>query len=124
MKSTGPFKIRKIAVKDYGCHCATFLVECYLKGRRVRKKFQRHDEAIGEQASLDIESGKSDAALRVAPTRLSATEIAEAEFCFRRLGEAATTRQFSRMDTNPEPRTRSVCDRPWDLDLRPRLADN
>jgi integrase len=90
MKSTGPFKIRKIAVKDHGCHYVTFLVEGYLNGRRVRKKLQRHDEAMSVKARLDIESGNSDAALRVAPTRLSSSEIAEAEFCFRRLGERAS----------------------------------
>jgi hypothetical protein len=70
MRSTGPFKIRKIAVKDHGCHYVTFLVEGYLNGRRVRRKFQRHDEAMGEKARLDIETGNSEAALRVAPTRL------------------------------------------------------
>ena len=90
MKSTGPFKVRKIAVKDHGCHYVTFLVEGYLHGRRIRKKFQAYDEAIGEKSRLDIESGNSDTALRVAPTRLSTSEIAEAEFCFRRLGGGAS----------------------------------
>src|SRR5580658_527841 len=85
MRSTEPFAIRKIAVKDHGCRYETFLVEGYLNGRRVRRKFQRHEEAIGEKAKLDIEAGNSDAALRVVPTRLSEAQLAEAEFCFQRL---------------------------------------
>jgi len=44
MKSTGPFRIRKIEVRDHGCRYATFLVEGYLGGRRVRRKFQRYEE--------------------------------------------------------------------------------
>lgn len=90
MKSTGAFKIRKIAVKDHGCRYITFLVEGYLNGRRVRKKFQSHEFAVGEKTRLDIEAGNSNAALRVAPTRLSNTQIAEAEFCFKRLHDRAS----------------------------------
>lgn len=90
MRSTEPFTIRKIAVRDHGCHYETFLVEGYLNGRRVRKKFQRHEEAIGEKAKLDVDVANSEAALRVIPTRLSEAQIAEAEFCFRRLHERAT----------------------------------
>jgi hypothetical protein len=90
MKSTGPFKIRKIKVKDHGCHYVTFLVEGHLNGRRLRKKFQRYDEAVGEKGRLDIEAGNSEAALRVAPTRLSDKQIAEAEYCFGRLRERAS----------------------------------
>jgi integrase len=87
MKSTEPFKIRKIAVNDHGCHYETFLVEGYLNGCRVRRKFQRHEEAIGEKAKLDIDARNSGAALHVVPTRLSEAQIAEAEFCFRRLDD-------------------------------------
>lgn len=85
MRSTEPFTIRKIAVQDHGCHYETFLVEGYLNGHRVRRKFQRHEEAIGEKAKLDIDAGNAGAALRVIPTRLSEAQIAEAEYCFRRL---------------------------------------
>lgn len=68
MRSTEPFNIRKIAVKDHGFNYVTFLVEGYLNGRRVRRKFQRHEEATGEKAKLDIQAGNSGAAIRVAPT--------------------------------------------------------
>ncbi len=61
MKSTGRFTIRKIAVKDHGCHYVTFLVEGYSNGHRIRKKFQRHEEALGEKARLEIESGNAEA---------------------------------------------------------------
>jgi len=90
MKTTGPFRIRRIEVKDHGCHYVTFLVEGYLRGKRVRKKFQGHEEAIGEKDRLDIAAGNSEAALHVAATRLSDTQLAEAEFCFRRLKDRAS----------------------------------
>jgi len=90
MKSTEPFRIRKFAVKDHGCRYVTFLVEGNLNGRRVRKKLQCYDKAVGEKARLDIDAGNSESALRVAPTRLSNRQIAEAEFCFKRLNDRAS----------------------------------
>jgi hypothetical protein len=90
VKFPGPFKIRKIAVKDHGCHYETFLVEGYLQGSRIRRKFQRREEAIGEKARLEIEAGNAKAAMRVVPTRLNEAQIAEAEFCFRRLGDRSS----------------------------------
>ncbi len=89
MRSIEPSTIRKITVHDHGCHYETFLVEGYLNGCRVRRKFQRHEEAIGEKAKLDIGCRE----LRGCPTGgpnppvSEAAQIAEAEYCFRRLGE-------------------------------------
>jgi hypothetical protein len=90
MSSQSPFRIRKVQVTDRGCRYVTFLVEGYLNGQRVRKKYQDYGEAAAAKATLDIRAGNAESALRLTSTRLSDPQIAEAEFCFRRLGERAS----------------------------------
>ena len=40
MNSPGNFRIRRVAMIDRGFHYETYLVEGYLSGQRVRRKFQ------------------------------------------------------------------------------------
>jgi integrase len=64
---------------------ATFRLSGWLDGRRIRKQFKSHEEALGEKNRLEVMAANAgEVTARV--TRLSAAQLAEAEAAFVMLG--------------------------------------
>jgi integrase len=85
-KKSGRFTIKAVKVTCHGFTYETFLLSGWLNGRRVRKHFKSREEALGEKNALEVESANAGGEIRARNTRLSASQLAEAEAAFARLG--------------------------------------
>ncbi len=71
-----------------------FRVAGWLDGRRVRKNFPTHAEAVAERQTLEIHRLQSETGIRTAATRLTDEQLHEAEAAFRRLAAAPKSLGF------------------------------
>ena len=71
-----------------------FRVSGWLDGKRVRKNFPTHAEAVAERQTLDIHRVQSETGIRTTATRLTDAQIHEAEAAFRRLADKPKSLSF------------------------------
>jgi len=71
-----------------------FRVAGWLDGKRVRKNFTNHAAAVAERQTLEIHSLQSDTDIRTTATRLTDSQLHEAESAFRRLTDAPKSLSF------------------------------
>ena len=71
-----------------------FRVAGWLDGKRVRKNFATHAEAVAERQTLDIHRVQSETGIRTTATRLTDMQIHEAEAAFRRLADKSKSLSF------------------------------
>lgn len=69
-------------------------VDGRLHGVRIRKNFKTREEAIGEQAALELKALQLATGMRAAPTVLTDQQLREAEAVFHRLGNTARPLSF------------------------------
>lgn len=82
------FKIKPATIRNGGFTYETFRLTGWLNGQRIRKNFKSRDEAEGEKLRLEIEAG--NAAVRSIITRLTETQVAEAESAITQLAGKAS----------------------------------
>jgi len=85
--NSASFAIRRINAREHGCRYQTFQLVGYLDGHRVRKRFKSRAEALGEKNRLEVAVANRDGAIKTVTTRLTSTQLAEAEAVFSRIGE-------------------------------------
>lgn len=86
----GEFRIREMVAKERGRRYVRYQLVGYLNGERVRKRFESHDEAIGEKRRLEVLAANTGE-IRAANTRLSHEQLAESEAAFARLAGRSLT---------------------------------
>lgn len=84
-KRHGSFQIRALRVTVADFSYATYRVEGWLDGKRVRRQFKIEAEARAEKLRLEVQAA-NEASMRSAVTRLTEQQLAEAESAVRRLG--------------------------------------
>jgi hypothetical protein len=89
-KRSGKFVLKQVRTASNGVTYDTFLLSGWLDGCRIRKHFKDRDEALGEKNALEIEA-ENGSEIRVRATRLSPTQLAEAEAAMTRLGRQSLT---------------------------------
>ena len=80
------FKIKTVTVSERGFTYRTHRLTGWLNGRRIREQFRNRDEAEGRKNALEVEASNAVSGTRARVTRLSETQLAEAESAFARLG--------------------------------------
>ena len=71
-----------------------FRVTGWLDGKRIRKNFRTHAEAVAERQTLEIHCLQSETGIHTAVTRLTDNQLHEAEAAFRRLEGAPKSLTF------------------------------
>lgn len=85
LKGVG-FRIRKIIAKERGSEYVRFQVVGYLAGKRVRMRFETKDLAMGEKNRLEVRAANSNEGVASRNTRLSDSQLSDAEAAIHRLG--------------------------------------
>jgi integrase len=83
----GGFRTQKVRLTQHGVTYSTFELTGYLAGERIRKRFKTRELAEGERNRLEVAAANDDGAIKTVTTRLTPTQLAEAEAVFARLGE-------------------------------------
>lgn len=79
-------RIKTATVRCNGVTYRTHLVIGSLAGRRIREQFKSRDEAEGRKNELEVEAANLSGSTRARTTRLTESQLAEAESAFTRLG--------------------------------------
>lgn len=85
-KRNGRFTVTEVSRTEHRVTYSTFLVRGWLNGRRIRKQFKDRAEAHDEKLALEIEAANLGGEIRPRNTRLSVSQLIEAEAAFTRLG--------------------------------------
>lgn len=84
---SGEFTIKRATLVEKGFEYQTFKVSGWLNGQRVRKQFKSREEAVGAVNALQVQAANADGAIRTAITRLTESQVAQAEAAFARIGD-------------------------------------
>ncbi len=85
-KKADGFTIEKQTLSNHGFTYDSYLLRGWLNGQRVRRQFKNRTEAFHAKTELEIEAANLDGNTRSRVTRLSESQLAEAEAAFTRLG--------------------------------------
>ncbi len=86
-RAPGQFKITPVTVTTDGYEYPTFRVSGWLNGQRIRKNFKSRAEAQGEKQRLEVAAANAEGDIQAVNTRLTSSQVAQAESAFARLGD-------------------------------------
>jgi integrase family protein with SAM-like domain len=80
-----PITVKRVTQREHGVEYKTWMVAGYVNGKRIRIRCQSQQEALMRKSEKETEAINSERSSRFIQTRLTATQLNEAEFCFDRL---------------------------------------